>query len=132
METSKVTLKALIGLTCIGLLISNSVSIYSNTTANQVAILNDDLEVVNYRIRQVEAENYVQSRKVGLIIAEQKTLMYNSSCYEIWSYGETTDGLYLIQPNEDQDPFQVECNFLNHTAWTIISHTHRKRLTVYF
>ena len=125
---SQVTLKALVGLTCIGLLISNSVTIYSNTTADQVAILNDDLELVNYRIRQVEAENNVHGREIGLIKKEQKTLMYNSSCYEIWLYGETADGVYLIQPNENLAPFQVECNFLNDTAWTIISHEHSQRL----
>ena len=44
--------------------------------------------------------------------------------------GEYNDGLYMIRPTRDLEPFEVTCNFNGTEAVTIIEKTHEKKESV--
>ena len=41
--------------------------------------------------------------------------------------GEYNDGIYMIRPTRDLEPFEVTCNFDETEAVTIINKTHEKK-----
>jgi len=50
-----------------------------------------------------------------------------SSCQEYLEIGNPEDGEFLIQPSRDLAPFNVQCQFGNETANTIIEKTHSEK-----
>ena len=49
-----------------------------------------------------------------------------ASCEEYLQMGSIVDGERLIQPSRELEPFNVECQFVNGTATTIIEKTHEQ------
>jgi len=47
-----------------------------------------------------------------------------ASCQEHYDNGVKSNGIYLIQPSYDVDPFYVNCSFENGIATTSLEHTH--------
>ena len=52
-----------------------------------------------------------------------KPVLANASCEEIFEKNVIENGIYLIQPSLDVDPFPVECEFgENGEVKTILNH----------
>ena len=49
-----------------------------------------------------------------------------ATCEEYMQMGSTINGERLIQPSRELEPFNVECQFNNGTASTIIEKTHEQ------
>ena len=52
-----------------------------------------------------------------------------ATCEELFERGQTENGLYLIQPSLDVEPFEVNCDFDNQPVLTIVSHDQPEKKT---
>ena len=118
----KVTIKAILFLTCFGLFLSNTIIIYSSKLDNDISDTNAEIELMSEQLKNLEISQTKINRELNLMKMEQNTVMFNASCYELWDLGERENGTFMIQPSLDGLPFEVECQFTDYDSITVINH----------
>lgn len=116
------TLKAVVALTCFGLFLSNTIFIYSSKVDHDIVETNTEIEKLREDLQNLEHVQSIHDRSLKLVMTEQNTIMYNASCQQIWDEGERNNGLFMIQPSLDGVSFEVECEFTDTAATTVIHH----------
>lgn len=91
----------------------------------------EKLEKQNVRIRTLQNQIHMNSERSSLKRKEDDVHLNASSeqrdspvamasdCHELFLRGETTSGLYTIQPT-DSEPFEVFCEMTPEGGWTVI------------
>ena len=104
--------------------------------------LEDEVKTLKVRVNDLEAENLEMAGKIEKleVISTGNEVISDSfiqddlnarvpvpsSCEEYLQMGSIVDGQRLIQPSQELEPFNMECQFNNGTATTIIEKTHEQ------
>ena len=90
------------------------------------AVDNEILDIeftINQTQLDFENQRDFTTRELELVKIELNTVLFNSTCDEIWAYGVRQSGYYMIQPSLDVVPFEVYCEFTTIGATTVLFYT---------
>ena len=89
----------------------------------------ENLEVENAELKNENAEIKHENAELRADVAELEKIVLPgkvaASCTEHADRGETENGVYLVKPNVEIEPFEVHCDFTTaEHAITVIKHDH--------